>query len=225
MAIMENHKKALPYAHGPAMVRAAIMRFLLDQDNSVTLAVFVMLINPEVYEPKVGKSFNYWTWPKTDYEMDHGGQFIETNRDRYVYSGGETKWSHSSTYATSILLITTVVHDARDQVEERVRILDGVMNLGYYKRTTFALRVFVPTLGTSHIETKVNKPIKVVRRRQLPDGVDKSIQTGINVVAEGVVDGNGGPGRMGDNDDGAEEVSILLPETIEYTVKTETLET
>jgi hypothetical protein len=102
-----------------------------------------MSINPGAYEPKVGRKFEYWTWPKTDYEMDHAGQFIETNRDEYVYSGGESKWSHTSTYPNNVSLMTTVVHDARDQVEERVRILDAVMNLGYYKWTIFTMRVFV----------------------------------------------------------------------------------
>src|SRR5271154_2314279 len=124
MAIMESHKKALPYSQGPAMVRAAILRYLLHQDNPVSLAVFLMLINPGAYEPKVGREFEYWTWPKTDYEMDHAGQFIETNRDVYVYSGGESKWSHTSTYPNNVSLITTVVDDARNQVEERVRMLD-----------------------------------------------------------------------------------------------------
>lgn len=221
MAIMENHKKALPYSQGPAMVRAAIVRYLLHQDNPVSLAVYLMLINPGAYEPKVGSKFEYWTWPKTDYEMDHAGQFIETNRDVYVYSGGESKWSHTSTYPNNVSLITTVVHDARDQVEERVRILDAVMNLGYYKRTTFAMRVFVPILGSSQIDTKVNKRIRVMRRRRLPEGVDKSVQT---VVGEGRVDGNEGSERTGDDGSG-EEVSLLLPEVIEYIVKTETLET
>jgi hypothetical protein len=78
---MEVHKKALPYSQGPAMVRAAIMRYLLHQDNPLSLAVFLMLINPGAYEPKVDKEFKYWTWPKTDYEMDHAGQFIETNQN------------------------------------------------------------------------------------------------------------------------------------------------
>jgi hypothetical protein len=220
MEIMENHKKALPYSQGPAMVRAAIMRCLLHEDNPVSLAVFLMLINPGAYEPKVSREFEYWTWPKTDYEMDHAGQFVETNGDVYVYSGGESKWSHTSTYPNNVSLITTVVDDARNQVEERVRMLDAVMNLGYYKRTMFAMRIFVPILGSSQINTKVTERIRVIRRSRLPEGMDKSVQT----VGEGRVDGNEGSEMTGD-DDGGEEVSLLLTEVIEYMVKTETLET
>ena len=51
--------------------------------------------------------------------------------------------------------------------------------------------------------------------------MDKSVQT---VVGEGGVDGNERSERTGD-DGGGEEVSLLLPEVIEYIVKTETLET
>ena len=203
------------------MVQAAVRRYLLHQDNPLSLAMFLMLIDPSAYEPKVGKDFQNWTWPKTDYEMDHEGQFIETNRDVHVYSGGESKWSHTSTYPNNVSLITTVLRDARDQVEERVRILDAVMNLGYNKRTIFTMRVFVPILGWSQIDTKVNKRIRVIRRRRLPEGVDKSVQTD---VGEGKVDVNEGPERMGD-DGGGDEASLLLPEIIEYMVRTETLET
>ena len=197
------------------------MRYLLHQDNPLSLAMFLMLIDPSAYEPKVGKDFQNWTWPKTDYEIDYEGQFIKTNRDVYVYSGGESKWSHTSTYSNNVSLITTVLRDARDQVEERVRILDAVMNLGYNKRTIFTMRVFVPILGWSQIDTKVNKRIRVIRRRRLPEGVDKSVQTD---VGEGKVDVNEGPERMGD-DGGGDEASLLLPEIIEYMVRTETLET
>ena len=196
------------------------MRYLLSQDNSVSLVVFLMLINPGAYEPKVGQKFEYWTWPKTDYEMDHAGQFIETNQDVYVYSEGESKWSDTSTYPNNVLLITTVIPDARDQIEERIRILDAIMNLGYYKRTIFAMRIFVPILGSSQRDTRMTKRITVMRRRQLSERVDKSVQT---IVGEGMVDGNEGSERTGD-DDGGEEVSLLLPELIEYMVKTETLE-
>ena len=186
-AFMEKHKKALPYSEGPAAVRSAIMRYLLDHDNPLTLAVFLMPINPEGYAPKVGTKFERWSWPKTAYEGDHGGQFIETSRNLYVYSGGETKWSHNSMYPNNLPLVTTVVQDAWKQIEELVRIIDVLMNFGYRKRTMFAMRVFVPTLGSSQIDAKVNRQIKVIRRRRLPEGVDKSVQT---VLGEGGLDGN-----------------------------------
>jgi hypothetical protein len=122
-------------------------------------------------------------------------------------------------YPNNVSLITTVVHDARDQVEERVRFVTirifdaAVMNLGYHKRTMFATCVFVPILGSWQIDTKVNKRITVIRRRRLPEGVDKSIQT---VLGEGrVADGNEESERTGDDGNG-EEVSLSLPEVIEY---------
>jgi hypothetical protein len=59
MAIMKNHKKALSYNQGPAMVRIVIMDYLLHEDNPISLAVFLMLINPGAYEPKMGRKFEY----------------------------------------------------------------------------------------------------------------------------------------------------------------------
>src|ERR1700724_3616801 len=131
MRIMEMHKGAVPSNQSSDTVQVAVRRLLVDQDNSVGLAAFLMLVNPDAYIPKVGKEFKFWTWPKTDYEMDHGGAFIEIAADYYVYSGGETKWGYSRTDPTNLSLITTVLASAREQVEERVRILDGIMNLGY----------------------------------------------------------------------------------------------
>jgi hypothetical protein len=50
--------------------------------------------------------------------------------------------------------------------------------------------------------------------------VDKSVQT---VVEEGRIDGNEGSERTGDDDNDG-EVSLLLPELIEYMIKMEILE-
>jgi len=158
MTIMEEHKGAVPSNQGRDMVQL-LREYLVDQDNSVGLAAFLMLVNPNAYTPKVGQAFNLWPWPKTDYEMDHGGQFVEIAEDNYVYSGGETKWSYSRKYPTNISLIMTVIPSACKQVEERVRILDGIMNHGYQKRTNFALRIFVPTLGPYVAQRKVMKSI------------------------------------------------------------------
>ena len=80
------------------------------------------------------------------------------------------------------------------------------------------MRVFVPILGSLQIDTKENKRIRVMRRRRLPEGGDKSVQT---AVGEGRVDCNEGSEGTGD-DGGGEEGSLLLPEVIEYIVKTET---
>jgi hypothetical protein len=85
----------------------------------------------------------------------------------------------------------------------------------------FTMRVFVPTLGSSQIDTKVNKRIKVMRQRRLPEGVDKSVQT---VVGLGRADRNEQAEGAGD-EGGCDGSSLLLPEVIEYMVKIETLET
>jgi len=165
----------------------AVRGYLVDQDNSVDLAAFLMLVNPNAYTPKVGQEFNLWTWPKTDYEMDHGGQFIEIAQNNYVSSGGETKWSYHRKYPTNISLITTVIPSACEQVEERVRILDGIMNLGYKKRTNFALRIFVPTLGPYVAQRKVMKSINVMRMNP--------VQSAAAMAGGAVEDVDGGSGN------------------------------
>ena len=69
------------------------------------------------------------------------------------------------------LAITTVLASAREQVEERVRILDGIMNLGYHKTTNFALRVFLPSLG-SNPQTNVMKSIEVIGRKRIQSPIE-----------------------------------------------------
>ena len=187
--IMERHKGAVPSNQGSDMVQVAVRGYLVHQDNSVGLAAFLMLINPNAYKPKVGQEFNFWTWPKTEYEMDHGGQFLEIAEDNYVYSGGETKWSYSRTYPTNLSPITTVIPSACEQVEERVRILDGIMNLGYQKGTNFALRIFVPTLGPYVAQRKVMKSIDVMRRKPV-----QSATGVVQVAAAAATDGGSGAG-------------------------------
>jgi len=44
-------------------------------------------------------------------------------------------------------LIAIVIRNAIAPIEERVCIFDAVMNLGYAKRTIFALRLFLLTRG------------------------------------------------------------------------------
>jgi hypothetical protein len=70
------------------------------------------------------------------------------------------------TYPTNLSLIMTVMSSAHEQVEERVRILDAIMNLGYQKGTNFALSIFVPTLGPYVAQRKVMKSIHVMRRKR-----------------------------------------------------------
>src|ERR1700738_3364182 len=194
MTIMKIQKDALPSDQGSQTMRVAIMRLLQYQDNPVTLAVFLMLVNPSAYKPRVGQEFKFWQWPKTHYEMDHCGSFIETNENQYVYSGGETKWNYSRTYPYRLLLITTETQEARAQLEERIRILDGIMNLGYRKHCKFAPRLFVPTLGPAVSKTKIKRSIVVMRRKYLPDyHDDKSVQTGGGVAATAArIDGGSG---------------------------------
>lgn len=96
MKSMERCKKSIPFDQDPQSMRATITWSLLYEDTSLTLAVFLMLIDPEAYEPKKEKAFRFWQWPKTQYEFDHQGQFTELSGDIYVYSGAETKLSYTS---------------------------------------------------------------------------------------------------------------------------------
>jgi len=245
MRSMEMHKGTVPSNQGSNKVQLAVRRLLVDQDNSVGLAAFLMLVNPDAYIPKVGKEFKYWKRPKTDHEMDHGGAFIEIGEDYYIYSGGETKWSYSRTDPTNLSLITTVLAYAREQVEERVRILDGIMNLGYQKRTKFALRVFLPSLG-ANAQTNVMKSIEVIRRKRKVQSQIEAVQGAVAAVTMdgggGMGGGNGkqesgaatreGPedvekdrvGKGGGQGDEVVEFSVLQKEMIEYMFKIESWE-
>ena len=89
------------------------------------------------------------------------------NGNIYFYSGAETKLSYISMRPhPGVSLIVIVVHYACNQLEERARLLDGMMNLGYGKRTMFNLRIFVPILASSIKETKLTKSIKPPRPKQ-----------------------------------------------------------
>lgn len=119
---------------------------------------------------------------------------------------------------------------AREQLEERVRIIDGVMNLGYGKRTMYSLRIFVPTLASFPTQTKVTKSIKVIRGTDRRDVANKCVQTDFAVETgyegddrqqEGVNIGDQG---QGDNKDVEEKSPILFAEKIEYILKIESLQ-
>jgi len=56
---------------------------------------------------------------------------------------------------------------AREQVEEQVRIFDGIMNLWYQKCTNFTIRIFITTLGPNVAQRNVIKSIDVKRRKQV----------------------------------------------------------
>lgn len=115
-----------------------------------------------------------------------------------------------------------MVHYAREQLEERVRLLDGVMNLGYGKRTMFSLRVFVPTLGFG-TKTKLTKNIEVIRRNNRYEVENKAVQTNLGDGRDELNDVS--DAAQGENQDveGEKETAFLLPERIDYIVKIESL--
>jgi hypothetical protein len=80
----------------------------------------------------------------------------------------------------------------------------------------FAMRIFVPILGSSHRGKKEIERITVMRRKEVPEG-------DVRTVLGDCIERPEGPG----DDGGSEEVSrsTLLPKVIEYMTTIETMET
>ena len=73
--------------------RGLLARKLMHEDSKLALAVFLMLLDPSTYEPKVGTPFSEWSTPQTEYEFDHQGAFNEIEPRLYHYAGAESKLS------------------------------------------------------------------------------------------------------------------------------------
>ena len=63
------------------------------------------------------------------------------------------------------------------QLESRVRLIDGVVNLGYRMQVVYSPQIYVPTLSTPATETNNGRTITVMRRHG--DSIDKAAQTDI----------------------------------------------
>jgi len=77
--------------------RKWVTRQLIQKDSKLALGILLMLIDPDIFEPPIGKEFSGWNTPQTEYDFDHAGAFTELETDMYHYSGGETKFGYSST--------------------------------------------------------------------------------------------------------------------------------
>jgi len=143
--------------------RKWVTRQLIQKDSKLALGIFLMLIDPDTFEPPIGKDFSTWNTPQTEYEFDHAGAFTELESDVYHYSGAETKFGYS------------MWRSGRSQLEQRVRLIDGVMNLGFSKRTVYSLRILVPIIPT--VGERGHGRSLTVMRRENATKVDKSIQT------------------------------------------------
>ena len=76
-----------------------------------------------------------------------------------------------------------VVPYALEQLEERVRIIDGVINLGYGKHTAYSLRKFRPKSHELAAQSKLTKSIKVIGRADRPDFANKCVKTDFEAKA------------------------------------------
>ena len=77
--------------------RSLVARKLMHEDSKLALTVFLMLVDPSTYEPKVGTPLSKWSTPQTEYEFDHQGAFKEIEPRLYHYDGAESKLSYSCT--------------------------------------------------------------------------------------------------------------------------------
>jgi hypothetical protein len=84
-------------------------------------------------------------------------------------------------------LTIIVWREARAQLESRVRLIDGVVNLGYRMQAVYSLRIYVPTLPAAAAETDNGRAITVMRRHG--DSIDKAVQTDIGKDMEDVCGG------------------------------------
>jgi hypothetical protein len=91
------HERATPADEKREAFRRLVARKLMHEDSQLALTVFLMLVNPSRYEPKVGTPFSMWSTPQTAYEFDHQGAFKEIEPGLYHYDGAESKLSYECT--------------------------------------------------------------------------------------------------------------------------------
>ena len=81
---------------------------------------------------------------------------------------------------------------ARSQLEQRLRLIDGVVNLGFGKTTVFTLRIFVPTIPTMQAEMINGRSLTVMRRNDNTRSVGLQTETDLETHQGKGKDGDGG---------------------------------
>ena len=85
--------------------------------------------------------------------------------------------------------MTLVWKSGRSQLEQRLRLIDGVVNLGFRKTTVFTLRIFVPTIPTLQTNMINGRSLTVMRRK------DEVYTRSVGVQTETDLDSRQGKGK------------------------------
>lgn len=78
--------------------RKRIYNTLLNHDQDIALAIFFLVIDPEMYKPDLTKDeFSDWKTIPIKLEFDHRGRFEKVVQTFWKYEGGESKSSMTGT--------------------------------------------------------------------------------------------------------------------------------
>jgi hypothetical protein len=151
---IKSHQKHIGKPTDPATTRNKL-EFLRYKDSQFALALFYFLVDPTSYTPKEGKEFSEWDWPVLEVEFDHAGSFQRLHDKTYLHQGGESKYSHSMT------------RDAVVQLSRRIRLVDGILNLGFDEVCQYSMKVYIPSIANQHKSKVQQRSIDVLRRRDI----------------------------------------------------------
>ena len=186
---LQDHQSSISATQDPASVRKFIRQHLLE-DSSLALIVIQFVLDPDSLQPKDSKTdLKEWSTPQTAFELDHQGGFTEIANEAYLYGGAESKFNYACTKSVPERLLTMIAWRAgRSQLESRIRLIDGVMNLGFEAHCLYSVRLYVPMIS---VETAkgVDQGRTLVVRRSAQDSphistrcsADASVQTMIDM--------------------------------------------
>ena len=84
--------------------------------------------------------------------------------EEYLYEGGECKSANTRIPSPCVWLTNAEISDAAYRLERRIRLVDGIMSLGFELRCKYSMKVFVPQIGNLHIARQRKKSLTVMRR-------------------------------------------------------------
>ena len=161
---LQGQKSLVYKMKDPHTIRRILTDSLMYRQPSFALALLYFAVDPTAYEPQVGKSFDRWNWPVTEIEWDLGGIFRILPDKEYLYEGGECKSANTRIRSPCVWLTNTEISDAAYQLERRIRLVDGIMSLGFESRCKYSMKVFVPQIGNPHIVCQRKRSLTVMRR-------------------------------------------------------------
>jgi len=98
LSMVTRHRTMILHPVNVDYLRARIAERLLYADSSFAFASLWMMLDGEIFEPKIGKKFSVWPRPEINLEFDYGGKFKEIPLNEILYEAGEAKYGFSGTH-------------------------------------------------------------------------------------------------------------------------------